>query len=302
MNTIHIAICFNKTYIMPVAVLIQSIGANKGCEQIVIHAISTEDLPDSSKRVLNEVAERNGMMLEYHVFTIPEYIISSFTNMRWWSPELFLKLYIPEILPSLSKVLVMDGDMVVCHSLLDIWREDIENYALAGVVDSGFGLVLEVERDCYYNSGEYGYLNAGLLLMNLDYHREHNIHGRYIEWIEGNLERIGFLEQSVINNVVYDKKKILPLKYNLQFNSYVWKCKNNTYYSSVERSEAYFEPLVIHYIGSYKPWYKFCPHPYVNEWNRYLRQTPFSGYTKDFLGGVGIGEMSLRAIITMWLL
>ena len=303
MNTIHIAVCINDSYVIPGSVLIQSIGANKGSEQIMIHVLSLNELAEKTRSVLNAHAEKNRMKLEYHVFKVPDEIVHAcILRKDYWSPEIFAKLLISSILPDLSKVIVMDGDMIVCGNLLDIWLEDIKDYALAGVIDSGFGSDAEVEKDIYYNSDGNSYLNAGLLLINLVYHREHNIQDSYIEWIKGNSEKINFPEQTVINNVVYNKIKILPLKYNLQFKSYVWKRKNNVYYSREERLEAYFNPLVIHYIGPYKPWHRCCPHPFVNEWNRYLKQTVFSKYTKEFPRGMNISQMSLRAKTTMWLL
>lgn len=280
MNTIHIAICFSKTYIMPVAVLIQSIGANKGCEQIVIHAISTEDLPDSSKMALNEVVKKNGMTLEYHVFELSSDITMSFINMRWWAPESFLKIFTPSILADLSKVIILDGDMIVRHSLLDLWNVDVSNCALAGVMESDWGFNPCFETEMCYDR-KRGYLNAGLLLMNLEYHRSHNLSEMYLEWMRNHLDKIYYLEQAVINNVIYDSKRILPLKYNLHFGSYVRKQKNKRYYSNEERADAYYDPTVIHFTGPVKPWHLFCPNPFQNEWNRYLKQTPFKGRRKE---------------------
>lgn len=280
MNTIHIAVCFNNSYVMPVTVLLQSIGANKGCEQIVIHAISTEELPSLSKLILNEVAENNGMMMVYHVFELPAEITTSYFNMQWWSLETFLKIFTPSILPDLSKVLILDGDMIVRHSLLDLWNVDVSACALAGVVDQAWGFNPRYETGMC-DDRKRGYLNAGLLLMNLEFHRSHNLLEMYLEWMKNHLDRLYYLEQTVINNVISDSKRILPLKYNLHFGSYVRQQKNKRYYSNEERADAYYDPTVIHFTGPIKPWHLFCPNPFQNEWNKYLKQTPFKGRRKE---------------------
>lgn len=281
-GVIHIAICLNDNFVMPVTVLIQSIGENKGSEEIAFHAISLKELSDSSIGILNEQASKFGMTVEYHIFGVPEDICTSVSNMRWWSPEVFLKLFIPEILPDLSKVLVMDGDMIVRHSLVDLWNEDVNGYALAGVPDCASVMYdSETFRDMHYDI-EYGYLNAGMLLMNLDYHRVHNLQGKYIEWLKINTGKLAFLEQTVINNVIYNQKRILPLKYNLHYTSYMRKYAGNNLFDKSEIAQASHNPTIVHYIWKVKPWHKLCRHPYLNEWDHYLSQTSFKGYRKRY--------------------
>ena len=72
--------------------------------------------------------------------------------------------FIKEVLG--DKVLYLDVDMIVRHSLDSLWDTDINDYAIAAVPDMDEQSHIESNRLPY--PMETGYFNAGMLLINVD--------------------------------------------------------------------------------------------------------------------------------------
>jgi len=61
-----------------------------------------------------------------------------------------------------------------------------------------------------------GYFNSGVLLINLEYWRTHNVLNGFIEYMKQHADSIIYADQDILNYVFKENKMILPVKYNLQ--------------------------------------------------------------------------------------
>lgn len=120
----------------------------------------------------------------------------------------FGRLLLPEIVEE-GKVLYLDTDTLVVNDISDLWNYDISEYYIAGVKDFGIE-----ERGNLEELGINGkYINAGVVLFNLDKMREDNVEEKCFDLIN-EIELI-FYDQDALNYVCTDKELYLPSMYNI---------------------------------------------------------------------------------------
>ena len=169
----------------------------------------------------------------------------------------------------------MDGDIIVKHSLIEMYETNIDNIALAAVPDRDEGQIYLYNNLRYEQS--LGYFNAGVLLINLKYWRQYNLLQEFIEFATKYPERIKFHDQDILNYVLRNNKKKLSLKYNVQ-DGFFKKVPNISWEYEDELMEAINNPYVIHFTcgGINKPWCKGCNVPYKEQFFKYRNLTKWS--------------------------
>lgn len=175
----------------------------------------------------------------------------------------YYRLIAADILPKrLDKILYLDCDIIINNDITELYDHNISDYAFAAVIDEAFFYNVKYERLCY--DKRYSYINSGVILFNLDYWRKNNLAKKSIEYISKYPERIKFHDQDTLNAVLHKEMKLLPIKYNLQTG---FLLTHNTQYYKNELEEiiaAANSPIIIHFTGASKPWYKGSRHPFCN--------------------------------------
>ena len=192
--------------------------------------------------------------------------------------EAYNRLFMSTILPKdIHKVIYLDCDMVVNDNLHQLWEENIDNYAV-GVVTDYQNNNMKVYKRLGYDA-KYGYFNSGMLLVNLDYWRDNNVIPMFLEYIKNHSDKLYFADQDVLNPLFYNKKKILPIRYNLNTALLFKKgylLISSDYYQEIE--EAFRKPAIIHYTTD-RPWFKGSPNPMLHYWEEYRDMTIWKGQT-----------------------
>lgn len=304
---IDIVACTDKGFVMPTGVMMISVCENNPETDIVFHiilddSITTEDRQDL-KDIVNPYTGKS--VVFYHANERMQK--KSFPRgklRKTLTKTMYYRLYLTELLTQdIDKVLYLDGDAIVRHSLLPLWNTDLGENALAAVSDCSSG---NIE---YYNRLKYpyelGYFNSGVLLINLKYWREHQVLNDFESYMEKHADAIKCHDQDVLNVVFCEKKILVPLKYNLQ-NIFFKKKRNSFDYWKLEKEllEAFADPCIVHFTTSNKPWrkYQIDPHPFSSTWYKYQNMTKWRGiqlehrtkkqlirnYVGDILRKVGI--------------
>ena len=183
----------------------------------------------------------------------------------------YYRLFLSTLLPkSISKVIYMDCDIVVKTKLDNLFLTNITDFAVAAVSqytgsDNSVRLGINIK---------YDYFNAGVLLVNLEFWRNHNIEQKFNNYISKNHSKIKYHDQDVLNAVLYDKRLPLIPRYNFLFPFFNKKFIENfipIFNESNNFKNEIIECLidsniVIHYTSSPKPWQKRCVHPLREEY------------------------------------
>lgn len=174
--------------------------------------------------------------------------------------ETYFRLLAPKLLPKhIDRILYMDGDVIVKNAVRPLWNWDVDQYAIAAVIDESY--VEQGERLGFDSDSIY--FNAGILLLNLKYWREHDVSHRCMKCIEDNPDLLLFHDQDTLNLVLKDEKTLLPITFNFQTGFYL--VENESYFSESFKQQVLAtakNPTIIHYTGSFKPWRKSNNHPY----------------------------------------
>lgn len=157
-------------------------------------------------------------------------------------------------MPSLNKVIYFDCDYVINTSLNELYNMDISDYYLAGVHDIKKKMLIKNPT----------YVNAGMLIFNLEKMREFKIENEFLSWTMENLENITCGDQEIINEVCKGNIKILNDEWNVQSSNFT------------NRSCFTQNPKGIHFISKKKPWH-FASYSYHKDYYfKYLQLTPWA--------------------------
>jgi len=252
-------------------------------DDVNIYVLTEGLLPENERIIADEVTARGGVV---RFCVVDPTIIDRFpmppgAELAHISRATYYRLLIPDLLPQeVDKVLYLDCDIVINHSVLELWKTDLTGYAIAAVNQVGFGK--EALRLGY--PMDYGYFNAGVTLINVDYFRRHDVGRQLMDYIARNYDRIKFHDQDTLNAVLYEKCLHLDAQWNMTSNvfdpDYPMHCDRkdgivvNDYAADKRNAlEHKADPTVIHYVSHPKPWQHNCVHPLYNLYYYYAGQT-----------------------------
>lgn len=272
-----IVFCTDHGYVMPYGVLLKSICYNN-VSAINFHIIITPSVSEEDKNRLKSIAlSGKGNTVSFYLPT--DEVIKKLESLPDIGPKhvsitTYYKLFLGEILPqSISKVLYLDGDMIVRKPLDNLWNMDVSSVSIAYVIDQSYTNIK------WFNYLKYpstlGYYNTGMFIANLDIWRRNNISAKFVDFAISFPERLLCREQDVMNYVLRNEKMELPITYNFQSGFLYDKgCMLIEYMKYEDQIEEYkSDPCVVHYLTSDKPWVKGSKHPYLSEFFKYRNMT-----------------------------
>lgn len=230
----------------------------------------TCSLSVSNQHILSEICESHGS--ELIIKSINENELDKYDKIGEWSKYTFMKLMIPDLIPAtLKTILYLDVDMLVVGSIEGLLKEDIDDYALAGVEDCS---------DCIFHKSRCGipenspYINSGVMLVNLEKWKEAKNDNLFNRFVDSNRSQFSINDQDVINAVFQNRIKTLHLKYNLTNHCYGF------HYSIMpgqkkQWKEARKSPIIVHFTNWNKPWKYECVHEYKKIYLKTLSKTPY---------------------------
>ena len=163
------------------------------------------------------------------------------------------RLKLPTLLPNVSRVIYLDCDMAVNSDLKELFNTELGDRAFAGCHDIN-PKMLETNST---------YVNAGMLVMDLDNMRKANLEEAFLNWTKENVDSITCGDQEIINEVCKEQIVIVDGKWNTQVIDFV------------KRSNFSKKPNIIHYIAKGKPWHYASVTYYKNLYIKYLQMTPW---------------------------
>lgn len=275
----HILLSTDKNYIMPSAVMMKSVSVNNIGESITFHVLIDGGVKDLQKQQLQRIVEYHpNHVVTFHL--IEGDLFKDFPQLgkvkKYITQATYYRLFITDYIPEeVNKILYLDGDIIVRHSLSPLWNMDIDNYAIGAVEDMGGEQGQDFSRLGYEKT--YRYFNAGMLLINLDYWRKHHLKKKFLELIVNEPQKIVLHDQDVLNIVLYNQKLMLPLTYNFQ-NGFLRKPEFSSLHEDYplykeEILETLSNPVIVHYTDQKKPWHVEDCNPYGYEFVKYYKQT-----------------------------
>lgn len=271
----------DNNFVQHCSIMLTSLLMNN--KDVTIYVL-TEGLTPDNIRILEEETKDKGGKLVVSVVDssiIDKFPLSNLSALSHISKATYYRLLMADILPeSVEKVIYLDCDIVVNGNLEELWNTDVSEKPLAAVLQLGSGSYCE--RLGY--PIQYGYFNAGVNLMNLDYCRKNDLSNKFIKYIEENYSSLKYNDQDVLNVFFYDKCIHLMPQWNMtpiMFDPYIQRRGDrrngvivNGYWEEKKNAIQHRKDAnIIHYVAKPKPWDKNCVHPLYNLYYEYADKT-----------------------------
>ncbi len=169
----------------------------------------------------------------------------------------YFRFKLPSLLKNIDKILYIDCDVIVRTSLKELFKENLNNKALAMVVDA------ENKKEAKRLNLKK-YYNAGVMLINLDFWRKNNVEETLFNYAKNNSDKILWQDQDIVNIVLEDRIKNISEKWNFQY----------FLYEKID-FKTLSDSSIIHLAGRFKPWLIPFEHPIYDYYYYYMSFTPW---------------------------
>jgi lipopolysaccharide biosynthesis glycosyltransferase len=270
-ETLHLACGGDVGYLEHTAALIASALEHRDGLDLHVHYLHEPSLPAHDGGLLEQMVSAGGAALSLVPVT-PERI-ADLPGINHLTPATWYRVFVPELLPDLDRVLYVDADAIVMDSLRPLWETDLRDATVAAVTNVFEPWNLDYERSLNLPRP---YFNAGILLMDLERMRAGDVVRRVLEYAMANLDRLPWGDQCPLNVVLSDSRHDLHPR---------WNCMNSVVY--FERAaevlgpqavdEARRSPGIRHFEGPSinKPWHYMCEWDGRDEYFRFRARTPW---------------------------
>lgn len=240
-------------------------------------------ISEKHRQDMLDLAAAYGRRLEFREDLNVEDIAHTKINVGRWHISTFSRLFLLHVLPeSMDRVIYIDCDMIIRHSLKELWEMDMEGTWCMSADDC---------RGKMYRKDigipmESIYTNNGLMVIDLDAWRKNDVESMFIDFINEYHGDITYMDQGVLNGVFQPLKKVklLPISYNAQTICYdlgydgLQACRKPVWaYTKKEFEEGIADPIVVHFTTCFmsgtRPWFEVDNHPYRDEFIKYRSLT-----------------------------
>ncbi len=239
-----IACCVTEQYALPLVLMLTSLAERlrPECEATVylIHRHLDRETLDTVRAVVDTREVRlSGACLD------------KLPRDRTFPPEAAAPLLLPDVLPpDLEKVLFLDADMLVLDDISPLWTTALGGNAMAAVVDPAIPSCRSPRGVKDWRArqipNDAPYLNAGVLLVDLEAWRRRQVAERAIEYIRTVGDRVDYLHQEALNATSWDDWLPIAARWNVPATAGRW--------FDPTPDEAVTSPAVVHFAGRMKPW------------------------------------------------
>ncbi len=269
-NEIPIVFASNDLYAPYLGVALYSLIQHTSQEiQYNIHILTTEFNRHHQKRILSLQKENvsirfidvKKIMCGFHFATI-EHI----------TPESSYRLLIDLLFPQYEKVLYLDSDIVINRDVAELYLEEMGD-AIIGAARARLcrGLVEYINREL--SVPLQGYINAGILLINIaEFHKE-NIGQRGLQMISE--KKYMTMDQDVLNILCDGRIRYIDGRWNVEWEHLTGEGKEILIDDVRKDTLSYLDdPYIVHFTSPFKPW--LHPENEYAEWFwKYARETIF---------------------------
>ena len=291
-NEIPIVLSSNKQYIKYAAVTIQSIVENSNPQNAYRIVILENGVDESSKRKINDIiSTRSNFELDFiniRPYTAPFTELFSSGKAFHYSPDIFNRYFIPEILKEYDKAIYLDCDIVVTSDIAELYNTQLSNFSIGAVkdIERRRWLKLDDRKEYIRNfdsqlgiKDSYQYFNSGVLVINIKDWIQNERFQQIIKLTKATKSNSTnwYGDQDILNGIFYGKVKFIDYSWNV-----MWVVANRisdwTTQLDADSVAIYKKSLdaakIIHYCDGEKPW-NFPELPLSSIWWRYARKTPF---------------------------
>lgn len=278
-SRVAIAIALNESFVPPALALLESIRCHGGNLHGVTLTVLTRGLTQAGEQALVAAAARCGLRARFHIIED----ISELGEVPDWAISTCLRLYCEALFRDFDRLLYLDSDVLVLHSLTPLLAADLCGRSAGAVVNHPPFETVQVtiprSRRGDRLRGEFPYFNAGVLLMDCAKWLEQDVCGQsraYIAQHPGSR----LLDQDALNVALAGDWQSLDMEWNTpagDLNAAPMLSGLTQLHPSIAESCSRWatiqkNPRILHFTGQPKPWEPQYPWPSLaSQYMRYTR-------------------------------
>lgn len=296
----HIGCSTDDNYAQHCGVMLCSLFENNKQSKYVVHILmSRKTLSQDNCDKLFRLIERYGSYCIFHDVDTSKIENMPDREKRPLGPASYYRLLFASIIDlSVHHIFYLDCDIIVNGSIDEIFNLDLNDYGLAAVLDSEYytdehRMEIPIPYDkCMFCSG--------VMYVNLDYWREHNVEEKLLYYARIKRKRC-LHDQDALNAVFHNKWFRLAPKWN-KFNS--GYLGSNSFLTESDRQEYINSPIIIHFLSNLKPWEYIPGLRYRELYYKYLDLTEWKGFVpirREQDSYFGLRKMLFFSNMYLWL-
>ena len=252
MSKINVSLACDNNYAKHAGVVIASILANASSDDELVFFILDGGISEEFKNDILSLQSIKACNINF--IKIDESMFEDYKKVQthfYITLPTYYRLKLPSLLPDVGRIIYFDCDFVICSSLAELYNTDIGDNIIAGVNDTNKHKVKE----------NPSYINAGMIVFDLDKMRENNTEEEFLNWTKAHTETIKTGDQEIINEVLKGRIKVLEPEWNVQSSNFI------------NRSSYTRHPKAIHILA--KAWIYATQSVHKKEYFKYLQMTPW---------------------------
>lgn len=273
----------NFVWIMGVS-MISLFENNKSCEEIRVYLLG-DSISEDNERTLDSIARR--YQREFILINVPDLNIPERLSSNRWPKSAFTRMFAGEIMPAeIDRAVYLDCDTIVSASIEELTLYPTENYAICGVKDC----VSRPYKDKIGIVKNGSYINAGVLLMDLNKLRMYDVRKMIADFVDKYESAISYADQDILNGIFKGVFGVIPPQYDLMTLVSVYSFDElqqirhpDNYYTEQEIEYSKKYPRIIHYTTcmlNIRPWCIGSNHSYAWKFDKYQKMSPWANKPK----------------------
>ena len=267
----HILVTLDRNYLKVLSVMLYSLSQSDPEGVYTVYVVNNT-LTEEDFASLSALLPRTELVN----VQVPEDLLQNAPVSDRYPTEMYYRLFAARSLPQqLERILYLDPDLVVLHSLRSLYQIDFDGKLFAAASHIESRTFRELNRRRLHLSEHAKYLNSGVMMMNLALLRKESPQ-TIIDYIQSHKATLLLPDQDVLNALYADRTVPLdPLVYNLGEKYLRLKNLHLPPAEKLTLDWVRSNTAIVHYYGRNKPWkehYRGSLGIFYHEWEQQLQQ------------------------------
>lgn len=246
----HILVTLDRNYLKVLSVMLYSLSQSDPEGVYTVYVVNNT-LTEEDFASLSALLPRTELVN----VRVPEDLLQNTPVSDRYPTEMYYRLFAARYLPQqLERILYLDPDLVVLHSLRSLYQIDFDSKLFAAASHIESRTFRELNRRRLHLSEHAKYLNSGVMMMNLALLRKESPQ-TIIDYIQSHKATLLLPDQDVLNALYADRTVPLdPLVYNLGEKYLRLKNLHLPPQEKLTLDWVRSNTAIVHYYGRNKPW------------------------------------------------
>ena len=277
MSELHIACSADENYAPHSAALIHSALAHNDC--LLIHYLHGPSFASADAGRLARMPKRPGQQIVFH--EIPDEWIAGLRIEDMFGPAMWYRIFLPELLGDVERVLYLDVDTLILGGLDSLWELDLGASLLAAV--RNVFMPHHRHRPVDLGIRPSDYFNSGVLLLNLERMRDDRFTEAILSLGRERSRHLEWPDQDALNLAAEGRWLPLHPRWNVMNSMVMYPELARAALGQAELDEALAAPAIRHFEGPgfNKPWHARHQRRGRRLYGSHRRATPWPRYSLD---------------------